>query len=287
MGFTNTTLDQPKPHQAQPDCGQKSASRKIFSYPVKTSYKNRSNSLKTSQEKSIYTYKTASGRGIWPSRDPIEEKGGVNLYGFVGNDSLNWFDALGLARLDCIRCKEDPNGPIECVLTLNDGTTHNFSTNDPKKHLGTERGPIDINRNDKIDKNEKDLPYNYPRRRSNGKFGPIPTGDYVISPRTDSGIFPKGTPSINTKGKTNGKIVAGRNNNGKVDRSYILIHGCGWSDGCMTTPQTNRDLINDALKDEGNITMTLKEVCCDNKGKKPPKAVPVRPPKKKKRWFFF
>ena len=34
--------------------------------------------------------------GRWPSRDPIEEKGGVNLYGFVGNDGVNWLDYLGL-----------------------------------------------------------------------------------------------------------------------------------------------------------------------------------------------
>ncbi len=34
--------------------------------------------------------------GRWPSRDPIEEEGGVNLYGFIGNDGVNWWDRLGL-----------------------------------------------------------------------------------------------------------------------------------------------------------------------------------------------
>ena len=34
--------------------------------------------------------------GRWPSRDPVEEEGGINLYGFVGNDGLNWSDYLGL-----------------------------------------------------------------------------------------------------------------------------------------------------------------------------------------------
>jgi len=33
--------------------------------------------------------------GRWPSRDPIEEEGGINLYGFVENDGINWFDILG------------------------------------------------------------------------------------------------------------------------------------------------------------------------------------------------
>jgi RHS repeat-associated protein len=33
--------------------------------------------------------------GRWPSRDPIEERGGVNLYGFCYNSSLNYLDYLG------------------------------------------------------------------------------------------------------------------------------------------------------------------------------------------------
>jgi RHS repeat-associated protein len=34
--------------------------------------------------------------GRWPSRDPIEEEGGINLYGFVGNDGVNKNDVYGL-----------------------------------------------------------------------------------------------------------------------------------------------------------------------------------------------
>ena len=33
--------------------------------------------------------------GRWPSRDPIEEEGGVNLYGFVKNSGVNRWDFLG------------------------------------------------------------------------------------------------------------------------------------------------------------------------------------------------
>jgi RHS repeat-associated protein len=33
--------------------------------------------------------------GRWPSRDPIGEMGGVNLYGFVGNDGVDYLDVLG------------------------------------------------------------------------------------------------------------------------------------------------------------------------------------------------
>lgn len=34
--------------------------------------------------------------GRWLSKDPIEEQGGANLYGFVGNDPVSRFDLLGL-----------------------------------------------------------------------------------------------------------------------------------------------------------------------------------------------
>jgi RHS repeat-associated protein len=39
-------------------------------------------------------YSPALGR--WLSRDPIEEQGGLNLYGFVNNDPVNGVDVLGL-----------------------------------------------------------------------------------------------------------------------------------------------------------------------------------------------
>lgn len=96
MGFTTTTLDYPKPHQKPSECSSKTASREFFSYPIKTELKNQCNPLKTSQEKSKTTHRIASGRGIWPSRDPIEENGGINLYRFVGNQPINRWDRLGL-----------------------------------------------------------------------------------------------------------------------------------------------------------------------------------------------
>ncbi len=34
--------------------------------------------------------------GRWPSRDPIEERGGINLYAFVNNQPINGWDQLGL-----------------------------------------------------------------------------------------------------------------------------------------------------------------------------------------------
>lgn len=42
-------------------------------------------------------YDPATGR--WPSRDPIEEAGGVNLYGYASNQSLDSYDKLGLCKI--------------------------------------------------------------------------------------------------------------------------------------------------------------------------------------------
>ena len=41
-----------------------------------------------------------SEQGRWLSRDPIGEDGGLNLYGYVGNDPANWIDPLGLRDVD-------------------------------------------------------------------------------------------------------------------------------------------------------------------------------------------
>jgi RHS repeat-associated protein len=45
--------------------------------------------------------------GRWLSRDPIEERGGLNLYGFVNNDPVNRFDHLGLASLEDIKALKE------------------------------------------------------------------------------------------------------------------------------------------------------------------------------------
>jgi hypothetical protein len=47
-------------------------------------------------------YQTASGRAKWLSRDPIEEDGGLNLYGFVANNPLSRIDRLGLELVEIV-----------------------------------------------------------------------------------------------------------------------------------------------------------------------------------------
>jgi RHS repeat-associated protein len=46
--------------------------------------------------------------GRWTKRDPIEEQGGWNLYGMVGNDPVDRWDFLGLSEKKC--CPDKPGG---------------------------------------------------------------------------------------------------------------------------------------------------------------------------------
>lgn len=63
---------------------------------------------------SYYGYRFYSPElGRWPSRDPIEERGGLNLYGFIGNDPVNRWDKLGLSFWNC--CDD-------CTETIIDST---------------------------------------------------------------------------------------------------------------------------------------------------------------------
>jgi RHS repeat-associated protein len=57
-----------------------------------------------------YTPKT----GQFLRRDPIQELGGMNLYGFVGNDGAGKFDTLGLAVICCC-CHEEETAAFEAL----------------------------------------------------------------------------------------------------------------------------------------------------------------------------
>jgi len=58
-------------------------------------------------------YNPSTGR--WPSRDPMGEYGGLNLYGYVFNSPVNWIDPLGLGNFPVPRsttCAEpNPSNP--------------------------------------------------------------------------------------------------------------------------------------------------------------------------------
>jgi RHS repeat-associated protein len=76
-----------------------------------------------------YACKTPSGRVKWPNRDPIQERGGINMYGYSRNNPIDRYDAFGLEAgvwnqddiVRCqMRCDDFCNGPgipepLECA----------------------------------------------------------------------------------------------------------------------------------------------------------------------------
>ncbi len=61
--------------------------------------------------------------GRWPSRDPIEEVGGINLYGFVENNGVNDLDYLG--QLNLQKCLQKAREMKPHIDQLNDHYSKN------------------------------------------------------------------------------------------------------------------------------------------------------------------
>ena len=63
----------------------------------------------------LYKYRHyAPELGRWPSRDPIEEDGGIKLYAFVRNSPVNWWDRLGLrGSISCGSCITSGEGKVK------------------------------------------------------------------------------------------------------------------------------------------------------------------------------
>lgn len=71
-------------------------------------------------------YDAVTGR--WLSRDPIKERGGINLYGFVKNAAISRIDRLGLAWEQAPQDRwEDAGATGEVVWTLVDQQNYNIS----------------------------------------------------------------------------------------------------------------------------------------------------------------
>ena len=65
-------------------------------FPGKKHLKNRHAPTRIASGLNYYGYRYYDPvTGRWPSRDPIGESGGINLYGFVDNDGINQNDYLG------------------------------------------------------------------------------------------------------------------------------------------------------------------------------------------------
>jgi hypothetical protein len=71
--------------------------------------------------------KTASGRSNWPSRDPLGEYGGLNLYRMMRNTTINSVDVLGLVEYgpDITSYDELFEATGDAVSSVTDGIDEN------------------------------------------------------------------------------------------------------------------------------------------------------------------
>ena len=77
----------------------KTASGNFSSSPTLHAPRDTPQTLDLAGRNEAHDYETASGRPKWISRDPIEEKGGVNVNAYVQNHTLNSIDHLGYEEL--------------------------------------------------------------------------------------------------------------------------------------------------------------------------------------------
>jgi hypothetical protein len=87
----------PETAPAKSDLTAKNRVWGFFGESVSVCLETRPAALETHRENYADRRKVASGIPFWPSRDPIEEEGGVNLYAFVGNDGVSDIDVVGLS----------------------------------------------------------------------------------------------------------------------------------------------------------------------------------------------
>jgi RHS repeat-associated protein len=95
--------------------------------------------------------------GRWVNRDPIEERGGVNLYGMVGNDAVNRWDKLGL----------EFTGTYSITDRTLDLTDNARKVGTLRKSLATCSCPASSGDND-------------PDNQGKQGTGPIPEGSYTV-----------------------------------------------------------------------------------------------------------
>ncbi len=77
-----------------------------------------------------------AGTGRWLSRDPIEEQGGLALYCFVSNDSINWYDPSGLMTIDeAVKALQGIGNGIENLKTWIKTQTKGMSEKDANKFV--------------------------------------------------------------------------------------------------------------------------------------------------------
>jgi hypothetical protein len=135
--------------------GQNIASRGFAANYDRSAPVDGSQTLDFAEETSAYGYELASGQSKWPSRDPIGERGGLNLYGMVGNDPVNFWDYLGLNTCHIWVYLPENRSNLGTMYVYDHGNTLIYTA--PVRGAGTHSNPLKTN-------------------------GDTPTGDYTGTP---------------------------------------------------------------------------------------------------------
>jgi RHS repeat-associated protein len=140
--------------------------------------------------------------GRWPSRDPIGEKGGLNLYGFLGNDGVDRLDVLGMACCDLPDGQQGPPAP------------YNETTHCCCKGAILSRAfiPVGVTRCQNF-KKQDDL---------------TPTHAWLEFPGGSAGFWPNGDPFGGLPGKINSPdpYADGSKKQNNVWQEEILVNQC-------------------------------------------------------------
>ncbi len=137
-------------------------------------------------------YDPALGR--WLTRDPIGERGGLNLYGYSFNNPVNYWDPLGLDPGDSFKsadCAALDSSPLLNGLTEKEGVEYGTTI--------YQRGPEDFSYSDPYTDNLKDKVQPQPAARPEGTdlagfnhsqpYAPMSGDDYAVGKARDIPIY--------------------------------------------------------------------------------------------------
>ena len=158
--------------------------------------------------------------GRWPSIDPIEEEGGVNLYGFVENNGLSYYDLFGacIGSIEIVftssSTDELKDTPQDSGMAVKSGRRY-YGTMDIYDDKGNIMAAFNVASGGNIDVKNKNIPHNQDYDTT------VPSESYHVEDKIlDDHI--------------------GFKVNGTVGRSAIEIHRQGLTTGCITTAEIDR-----------------------------------------------
>ena len=158
--------------------------------------------------------------GRWPSRDPIGERGGLNLSGFIGNNGVGKWDYLGLQDLSC-EADESCGETMSCLKEHYEGTdagTPSSPTTTRQKgtwfrvgpilHTTAGEGPLDLFGVNQWDEKRIDTLYSEQTRIDivrYRKWCTVYTKDYIK--KCDGWVRRKESVTVTTKNKIGTETV--------------------------------------------------------------------------------